>query len=109
MTAKTKTKLLVTGVFALIGYLCAHAAADESAQTAAAQKPEKIYTFGEAVMAVADSDMLSCDKQEIIETIRRGETSDYYRGIIGIAGSDMLSSDKYDSIERLNEYRESNK
>ena len=109
MTTKTKTKLFITGAFALIGWLCSLAAADESVQSASAQKSEKVYTFGEAVMAVADSDMLSCDKQEVIETIRRGETSDYYRGIIGIAGSDMLSSDKYDSIGRLNEYREGNK
>ena len=112
MTAKTKTKLLVTGVFAFFGWLCSIAATDESAQTATAKKPEKVYTFSDAVMAVATSDMFSSDKQDAIEIIRSGwpsdlcgEASEYYRGIIGIAESDMFSSDKLDAIKRLNAYR----
>ena len=57
--------------------------------------------YGRAIKAIAESDMLSCDKEEVIDLINNNEPSDFYEGIISIVNSDMLSCDKRDIIGKM--------
>lgn len=55
--------------------------------------------YGDAVSAIVNSDMLSCDQEKALAVLRRDETSDFYKAIIETArATSMLSNTKKNVI-----------
>lgn len=106
MKLTTVQRLIVTGVIGLIVYACTGLEMDDNVSYTeeSLEKPRRPHTFGEAVMAVSNSDMSSIDKMYAIDEIISSGDSDYYEGIIGIANGSMSSIDKMYAIQNLSKY-----
>lgn len=66
-----------------------------------AKKPKDFVTYGNAITAIMESNMLSSHKIELIQYIDRDESPDYYEAIISIMKSDMFDSNKIKAIKAI--------
>ena len=103
MKKGTIGNIIVSKVVGLIAYAVCGAAQYEDRVTVVERPkpPKRIYSFGEAVVAVTESGMCSIDKRDALNDILPNRNSDYYEGVIGIAKSTMCSIDKLQAIKNL--------
>ena len=57
--------------------------------------------YYDAVQVITNSDMLDCNKQRALESLKRFSDDKYYKAIISIMQSDMLDCLKIEMIEQL--------
>ncbi len=58
-------------------------------------------TYGDAISAIMNSDMMSCHMREAAEAVPRGEDSGFYQGIIAATKGSAMSCHKRDLIENI--------
>lgn len=57
--------------------------------------------YGDAVDAIMSSDMMSSYKEQAVTTLKKDESSQFYKAIIRVVKSDMMSSYKCDTIRKM--------
>ena len=60
-------------------------------------------SYGKAIKAILESDMLDCYKSDAIDVLRKDGDVEYYEAVIAIVNSDMLDCYKSDMIEKISE------
>lgn len=59
--------------------------------------------YGDAVDAIMSSDMMSSYKEQAVTTLKKDESSQFYKAVIRVIKSDMMSSYKVDTIRKMSE------
>lgn len=60
-------------------------------------------SYGGAIKAIMDSDMLSSYKKVAVDVLLKNQDEEYYKAVIEVVNSNMFDSYKVETIKKINE------